>query len=84
MKLIGMNCITENMNKKTLLLLLKAEQEINSEIKESFEYMNELETELSFLNAYEPERYNRISELSQSIKSLYKHIKFLESLNETN
>ena len=83
MKLIGMNCMTEDMNKKTLLLL-KAEQEINSEIRESFEYMNELEIELSFLNAHEPERYNRISELSQSIKSLYKHIKFLESLNEIN
>jgi len=75
--------MTEDMNKKTLLLL-KAEQEINSEIRESFEYMNELEIELSFLNAHEPERYNRISELSQSIKSLYKHIKFLESLNEIN
>ena len=71
------------MNKKTLELL-KAEQEIESEIKESWQHMRELEQELDHFCVLEPEKLKHIKNIQQSIKSLYEHIQYLEKLNETN
>jgi len=71
------------MNKKTLQLL-KAEEEIRLELKDSWNSMKKLEFELDFLVSKEPEKLRRIKQLEESIKCLYKHIEYLEYLNETN
>ena len=71
------------MNKKTLELL-KAEQEIESEIKESLRHVRGLEQELDHFCAREPEKLKHIKNIQKSIQSLYEHIQYLEKLNETN
>ena len=68
------------MNKRTLEQL-KAEEEIMNEIKDARMGIKDLERELDYMYAREPDEWKYIAYLEHSVKELYKK---LDKLDEAN